>query len=454
MKLLTESYPHQIEAADKLAVVKVGALYMEMGTGKTRTALDLIQRRLLAAKIDKVIWFCPCSIKQDIQRNIMFHSDGTDGLIEFFGLESVSQSTRIYAQILNVVQTHNVFLVVDESSMVKNYWALRTQRITAIAELCRYRLLLSGTPVSRTEADLFAQWYILDWRILGYKSFWSFSANHLEFDEYGKIRRTLNVDYLSDKIAPYSYSIKKDECLTLPPKKYQSEYFRLNYEQECHYEEIKETLLDNVDDFKPETIYRLFTALQLITSGRRINACFPALVSEPFFKHSQENPRVIKLLNTVECCRDKKIIVWCKYHHEIQEVVDALRARQTDKTILEYHGKLSIKARNSQLEEFSRDADILVANKSCGGYGLNLQYCHQVIYYSNDFDWATRAQSEDRTHRIGQVHPVLIRDIIASSKVDGRIMSNLERKGNLAESFKREMKTRRDIRAWIDGEDR
>ena len=48
MEFITGLFDYQTEAVDKLMRVKVGALYMEMGTGKTRTALELIQRRLKA----------------------------------------------------------------------------------------------------------------------------------------------------------------------------------------------------------------------------------------------------------------------------------------------------------------------------------------------------------------------------------------------------------------------
>ena len=454
MNLKTNLYEHQQAAVDKLLPIKIGALYAEMGTGKTRMALEIIARRHKAGRIDKVLWFCPCSIKTGIRRDIEYHASGTEELIAIYGLESISQSSRIYYEILQIIENHNVFLVVDESSMVKNHHAIRTQRIMAIAELCRYRMILSGTPISKSEADLYAQWYILDKRIFGYNSFWSFAANHLEYDKYGRIRRTLNVDYLTDKIASYTFSIKKDECIDLPEKEYEMQYFRLTWDQVDHYDEIKWKMLEKVDEFKPETIYRLFTALQLITSGRRVTKCDPKLISRPFFDSPLENPRIEMFLELINGLADEKVIVWCKYHHEINEVRYALQSERPDIQVAEFHGKLPLKWRNTQLDNFQDSAQILIANKSCGGYGLNLQYCHNMIYYSNDFDYAMRAQSEDRVHRIGQTQKVLIQDIIANCKVDERIMSSLWRKENLADAFKYELKSRRNISTWIDGDRR
>ena len=65
MEFLTDLLPHQVSAVDKLKKLKVGALFMEQGTGKTRTALELVQIRLNKGKIDHVLWLCPCSVKEN-----------------------------------------------------------------------------------------------------------------------------------------------------------------------------------------------------------------------------------------------------------------------------------------------------------------------------------------------------------------------------------------------------
>lgn len=54
----------QEKAFEKLSKLKVGALFMEMGTGKTKVALDLIASK--KEKIDYILWICPFSIKSEI----------------------------------------------------------------------------------------------------------------------------------------------------------------------------------------------------------------------------------------------------------------------------------------------------------------------------------------------------------------------------------------------------
>jgi len=448
----TQLLPHQIAAFEKLRHLKVGALYMEMGTGKTRTALELIALRYDAGKVDHVLCLCPCSVKPTIKAELAKHVADDTRMFTVDGIESLSQSDRLYLKLLNLVAEKKVFLVVDESNLVKNHFAKRTKRIAALAKSCAYRLILNGTPVSKNEADLFAQWFILDERILGYHSFWSFAANHLEYDEYGKVCNVLNVDYLTRKIAPYSYIVNKDECIKLPEKKYRTRYFWLTKEQDFAYYNAKDQLLVNVDEFDSTTIYKLFTGLQQVASGNEIVSVDP-LKSIPLFTNPLDNPRIEALLDEVGGV-DNKIIIWCKYRMEIDDVGKVLRDKYGESSVAQFHGGISLKNRNIEMEKFRNEAQFLIANKACGGYGLNLQFCSNMIYYSNDFNWATRAQSEDRVHRLGQDNNVRIVDICARSKIDERILSNLHRKGNLCDWFKCELKKNRaNISAWLDGKD-
>ena len=52
-------------AFDKLSKLKVGALFLDTGTGKTKVALDLIASK--AHKVDYILWICPFSIKSEIE---------------------------------------------------------------------------------------------------------------------------------------------------------------------------------------------------------------------------------------------------------------------------------------------------------------------------------------------------------------------------------------------------
>lgn len=455
MILKTDLYPWQAAAVDKLIGIRVGALYMEMGTGKTRTALEMIKCRLDAGKMDHVLWLCPCSVRENLKADIRKHSDGALARIAVYGIESLSGSLRLFDLLLKYASAGTTMLIVDESNLTKNPKAIRTQRITRIAEKCKYRLILNGTPISRNEADLFAQWYILDWRILGYRSFWSFAANHLEYDPEirGRVRRTLNTGYLIEKISPYSYQVSLEECRKLPGKRYYSRTYSMDDEQSMHYSEIVDRMIEQLDEQQPETVYRMFSAAQDIISGLWVNIDGKHIKTEPMFRDPNDNPRIRALMDVVERI-EGQAIVFCKYTHEIMSILRVLPGSAA------FYGGLSASKREAALQSF-RDgkARFLVANKACAGYGLNLQFCHNVIYYSNDWDWATRIQSEDRVYRIGQDHTVNIWDITASGTLDQKIMRCLTKKERLEDAIKRELKTangtreaRGQFRKWLRGE--
>ena len=451
MTLRTALYPHQAQAVDKLLGLRIGALYMEMGTGKTRTALEFIHRRLTAGKIRRVLWLCPCSVKGNLLRDIDKHAENA-ACIRVEGIESLSGSARLAAD-LHAWCGEDTMLIVDESNLVKNPRALRTRRITSVAGLCRYRMILNGTPISRTEADLYAQWYLLDWRVLGYQSYWSFAANHLEYDERfrGRIRRVLNADYLTDKISPYTYTVRKADCLQLPEKITRSWEFELTRDQQRHYVWARDAylslLVEDEERIGSAAIYRTFTALQQVCSGRRIiSHPMEPIRHESFFPAPEDNPRIQALLSTVDTL-EGKCVVWCRYDHEIRDVSRALRKYGS---VAEFTGRLSYRERLRSLADFEGGTRFLVANKVCAGYGLNLQHCSQMIYYNNDWDYATRAQSEDRLHRIGQGRNVIIWDICAEAGIDRRILDCLYRKESMVESFRREVRAK-NAAAWLDG---
>jgi SNF2 family DNA or RNA helicase len=165
-----------------------------------------------------------------------------------------------------------------------------------------------------------------------------------------------------------------------------------------------------------------------------------------------DNPRVRVLLETIEeLPDDDKCILWCKYTHEIETLQ---RVLEPHGGVAVLHGGIRPKDRDAELRRFREGARFLVANKRVGAFGLNLQHCNYAIYYSNDFSWETRSQSEDRIHRAGQTRNCHILDIICSDSIDEQIHRCLWRKENLVNAFRKEIDRTKDAKQlgrWIDG---
>lgn len=450
----TELMLHQASAVNKVLPSRVGALFMEMGTGKSRTAIELVKKR--RDKIDKAIWFCPVSLKETVRQEILKHTDCTSNDICVFsdktnernlpktlwyvvGIESMSSSARVVRAVDKIITTRTMVLL-DESSYIKGHNAMRTQRITRLSERARYRLILTGTPLSQGVVDLFAQMRFLSPKILGYNSFYSFAANHLEYSEKfpGMIVRSHNAPYLAAKIAPYTYQVTKEDCLTLPDKLYETRYFRMTGEQRVWYEAAKYEIIESLadDDIGSIAIFRMFSHLQQIVCGywnQRIK-------HGVFNKREFEHRRIKVLINAIaDIPADEKVIIWCKYHYDIERIGPTLENLFGDDSVAYFHGGLSEHKRAEQVEHFRDNARFFLATQSAGGHGLTLNEAHYVVFYNNCFKYSERQQAEDRCHRIGQQHKVTYIDIECVDSIDERISATLASKGNVVQAFKAEV---------------
>lgn len=449
----TELLPHQREAVAKLLPARVGALFMDMGTGKSRTAIELA--RLRASKIDRVLWFCPVSLKATIRAQIRQHTDCPDAAIHVFtdrtserrcpdafwhiiGLESMSSSARVVCTARQLISPR-CMVIVDESSYIKGHRALRTQRVTALAQPARYRLILTGTPLTQGVEDLFAQLYFLSWKILGYRSWYSFAANHLEYsDRYkGLIVCAYNEAWLAAKIRPYVYQVTKDECLDLPAKLSSHRYHDLTPEQNTAYLAAKERFYDDVMAYDAGgeswhssiPIFRLFTALQSIVTGWDA-------ATESLLPHTR-----LRLLQRVidDLPDDAPVVIWGKYHHCLRQITERLTRAYGAEQVAQFHGGLSEAARNRELERWRAGARFLLATQAAGGHGLDLTRARYAVFYANGFKYADRIQAEDRQHRIGQTQRVTYISLWAECKIEQRIAGALCSKGNALRQFREEV---------------
>jgi len=464
MQITTELLPHQTVAVTKMLPTRIGALFMDMGTGKSLVTLELATIR--QDKWDRLFWFAPCALKETIYQEILKHTDAppedialwgervTDDHLplsarfHIIGIETMSASDRTVLAYASIV-TEQSFVVVDESSYIKGHDSLRTQRITELSARSRYRLILTGTPFSNGAIDLYAQMAFLSKKILGYTSFYSFAANHLEYemrrDSYGNkhptnhVIRAHNVGYLAAKIAPYTYQVRKSECLDLPDKLYEMRYFCMSDEQHRAYEQAKEEILSvDVDDWTSIAIFRLFTALQAIVCGfwTRREPKTQAL-EHLTFQHQR-----IDVLREVldEIPGGEKIIIWSKYQHAIKEIRTALQLRDGADAVAEFHGTIPQNQRYLELARWQQGgARFLLATQSTGGHGLTLNESAHAIFYADSYKYSERVQAEDRQHRYGQTRQPTYISLCCSASIDERIHASLEKKESALRSFQQQV---------------
>ncbi len=465
----TELMPHQGKAVDKVLPTRVGALFMDMGTGKTRTAFELVAQR--QGKFDRIIYFCPVSLKETVRREILKHTNCTDADVYVFddrtnernlprvswyviGIESMSSSTRVVLATGKLITTRT-FVILDESSYIKGAYSMRTLRITRLAEKARYRLILTGTPLSQGVVDLFAQMRFLSPKILGYNSFYSFAANHLEYSEKypGMIVRSHNTKYLAAKVQPYVYQVTKEECLDLPPKLYTTRYFYMTMEQRHYYEMAKDEIINSLqdDDIDSIVIFRLFSVLQQIVCGywnRRVEREQGKFRN--FEKLEFESNRLDNLIDVIlGLPAGEQVIIWTKYRYTLNAIAETLTTQFGAENVAVFHGGLKERQRTEQEDRFHAGARFFIGTPQSGGHGLTLNEARYVIFYDNGFKYSERLQAEDRNHRIGQAHKVTYIDLQCTDSIDDRIAAALAKKGNVVAAFKVEVDRVKDKKGGL-----
>jgi len=155
--------------------------------------------------------------------------------------------------------------------------------------------------------------------------------------------------------------------------------------------------------------------------------------------------RIDALLETIEEMSGK-VIIWSRFRYDIMSIVATLAKTYGKDSVVSYFGDTSDEDRQTAIRRFQfEDARFFVANPQTAGFGLTLTAATNVIYYANDFNLETRAQSEDRCHRIGQTNKVLYVDLISKGTVDQHIVKTLRNKIELSAKTLGE-----EVRQWLE----
>ena len=396
---------NQEKAFEKLSKLKVGAIFSETGTGKTKVALDLMASK--AHKVDYLLWICPFSIKHEIEaEKEKWHPELKFDVV---GVESLGQSDRIYLQTMKRMENKKCFIVVDESLKIKNIRAKRTQRVIKLGQMAEYRLILNGTPLSRNVLDLYTQMNFLSPKILD-MSYLEYKNNYCEYYVRGRLKGIVkaqyNIEHLVSKIEPYIV----DSDLDIEPKK---EYHNYRYSLKNHgaYEETKEKYLDLYDEMMDFDFYAMITELQKIY------------------------------------CRDKKEdLEWLIEKIKEPVIVFVRFLESIPDGALRIDG--SVKDRKAVIDEFKKNGGVLYITYGCGSYGLNLQFCHNIIFAEHCFDYAQRIQAEARIYRMGQTEDVHYYNLWCDTGLEQMIQASLDKKEGLLGEVKAEI-SKKGVKEWV-----
>lgn len=464
---------HQSEALDYSLHNRAFAFFCEQGTGKTVILLAEAEHLWKRDEIDGVLVIAPkgahtnwtrreipkhlsCPHKaiayqansKRIVRQVETLQVTTDECLVILAINIDAINTKKgYDTAVKFLNSRECMIVMDESSRIKNPTAKRTKRAIKLAEHARYRRIASGTPITNSPPDLFSQFQFLfpDERSPLGDSYRAFKARYCELLPPNVVRHlTRNARFLPQIIATtaegrpkfknlsdlrrrvqtYCYRVKKEDCLDLPEKVYTQRSFQMTQQQRRAYDSVKSSFVLPIGEaILTATELTHLIKLQQITSGFVLHESETVYITD-------ENPRLKLLADYVEDLTSP-FIVWAKFREELRAIEEVLTAQGIP--CVAYHGGVSAAAREAAVDAFQRgEAVAFVGQPRSGGIGLTLTAAETVIYYSNDFNYETRAQSEDRCHRHGTTKHVVYVDFVAEDTIDERIAAVLQHKEQTA----------------------
>lgn len=351
------------------------ALFEDCGLGKT------IQQLVWADEVCKhthrpVLILCPLAVSgQTIAEGLKFHIEVERWYEDLNGRSSIPSSIYItnYEQLENIDTSFFSGIVLDESSILKNFeGAIRNKVIEGFKDT-PYKLACTATPSPNDPMEL---------------------GNHAEF---------LNVMSRTEMLAMY-FVHDGGETAKWRLKGHSEQVF-------WDWVSSWAVMLSKPSDigFSADgyDLPNLNLIEKTITTNQRNNGMLfnDVAVSATNFNAELRLTRVERLSQVIEIVNSSKdnFIIWVKQNEEGEYL------RKLIPDAIEVKGSDSPEYKEDRLLGFAQNKfRVLITKSKIAQFGLNYQNCHNQIFASLDFSFEALYQSIRRSYRFGQTHAVNI----------------------------------------------
>ena len=245
-KFKTEPYEHQLTALGVSQKKENFALFMEMGTGKSKVLIDNIAMLYDRGKINAALIVAPKGVYHNWERQelpihmpehvlyqiitwspvetkkqqgelkkLFIHNE--DLVIFLMNIEAFStkKGMKIAEKFL---LSHSALMAIDESTTIKSPTASRTKSVLKLRVLAKYRRILTGAPVTKSPLDLYTQCFFLDPDFLDFSSYYAFKNRYAIMVDRNvgthSFRHVMGyrcLDELNEKLSNFSYRVLKED---------------------------------------------------------------------------------------------------------------------------------------------------------------------------------------------------------------------------------------------------
>ena len=429
-------------------------LDMDMGTGKTRVAIDTAFTR---KDVHRVLIVCPKAVVRVWRENLVrFAPDrywqcwdtqkGTvkakaDSLRAFFDVPASMQFVVInYDSVWRgelgdlVLKSGFHMVVLDESHRAKSAGSKVSKYLALLGKRVRFKMCLSGTPMANSPLDVYGQYRFLDPTIFG--------TNHYEFLQRYAIMGGPDLKFV------VGFKNQKD---------LKTRFDSIAYH--CKMEDIKDRIK------LPDMLPPVNKLVSLPSSDMRtLRVLSREFIAECGAGHVVVNNVLTKLLRMQQICsgfcltyenvlddgtiqnlntskqdaltelmgdidRTESLVVFCQFRHDLDSV-----RRSADEDGRAY---FELSGSENTLEDWKKtEGAVIGVQIQAGAEGVDMTKAHYAIYYSLPHSLALYNQSKARLYRPNQKSAVSFIHLIAEGTVDEAMYRSLTRKEDVIESIK------------------
>lgn len=474
----TAPYKHQHDCWKVSRDREAFAFFMEMGTGKSKVAIDTAAYLHMVGRIQAQVIVAPkgvylnwienelpihmtdainhqaaywSSYERKAERDAIraLYKEGNFLRTLVINVEAMN-SERAVEEVVQFMKKFPSIMTVDESTTIKNPDAKRTKIITNVGKYADFRRICTGNPIPNGPLDLYSQSEFLRPNLMGFSNYYSFRNRFAVLQDKKLGRQSFksvvgykDLDALTRAMRLFAFIIKKEDCLDLPPKVYQIVDVSMGPRQTIAYNKMLEESIVKISETAQVTAQMVITQLLRL---HQISCGFlkPDHMDEVPF--GEPNDRMDTLLTLLDQAPGK-VIIWANYRYNIKQILIGIKEKYGDDSVVEYYGDTSDNDRRDAKRLFQDPTSkvrYMVSNPDTGKWGNTWTQATTVIYYSNTYNLEARDQSEDRAHRIGQkgaIHivgedpSVLYIDLRVRGTVDDRILAVLKNKKKLTDAI-------------------
>ena len=420
-----------------------GCLADDMGLGKTIQTLAMLLSCYSSPHPASLV-IMPASLihnwRNEIRRFapslMIFEHSGMQRTTttSFFGSAEVMLTT--YGTLRNdlalFMQYHFHYVILDESQVIKNPAA---QVSRAVCQLkCDHRLVLTGTPIENSLADLWSQFEFLNPGLLGSLAKFQKRYTSKGTDSRDQEATEKASSRLKQLISPFILRRTKREVEPdLPVLTIEEWYCDMTDDQRSRYEMEKSAVRNEVMQ-QFESGRSSETSLVVLKALIRLRqmANHPLLADPEYTHGSGKFEEIVRMASTLKE-EGHKTLVFSSFVKHLQLLAAHFNLRGIPFSMLT-GGTIN---REMVVKKFQEDPthQFFLISLKAGGTGLNLIEADYVMLLDPWWNPAAEMQAINRAHRIGQEKKVIAYKFITSGTIEEKMLILQQRKQVLSDTF-------------------